>query len=145
MPRKSFEPSPDHRKMVKAMSGYGIPEEDIALVITNPETGKPITAKTLRKHFREELDTAEVIANSKVAESLYNHATKGTGAPAVTAAIFWLKTRARWKETDRLELTGKDGSPITFQNLSDEQAEKMAEAYLSTLRLNGRKTSVAGS
>lgn len=45
----------------------------------------------------------------------------------------------------RVEHTGKDGAPITFQNLSDEQAEKMAEAYLSTLRLNGRKTPVAGS
>jgi hypothetical protein len=33
-----------------------------------------------------------------VAESLYRKAT-GEGRESVTAAIFWLKTRAHWKET----------------------------------------------
>ena len=33
----------------------------------------------------------------QVAESLFRKAT-GDGSQAVTAAIFWLKTRARWKE-----------------------------------------------
>jgi hypothetical protein len=31
----------------------------------------------------------------------------------VTAAIFWLKTRARWKETSVHEHAGHDGSPVT--------------------------------
>ena len=39
-------------------------------------------------------------ANARVAESLYRKAT-GEGREAVTAAIFWLKTRARWKENLR--------------------------------------------
>ena len=37
-------------------------------------------------------------ANTKVAESLYRKAL-GDGSQSVTAAIFWLKTRAGWKET----------------------------------------------
>src|SRR5215203_4384031 len=46
--------------------------------------------------YRPELDRAQTEANA-VAESLFRKAT-GDGSQAVTAAIFWLKTRARWKE-----------------------------------------------
>jgi len=30
---------------------------------------------------------------------------------------FWLKTQEKWRETDRLELTGKDGAPLTVATL----------------------------
>ena len=51
--------------------------------------------KTLRKHYREELDLGETKANAQVAGFLFNAARNGN----VTAQIFWLKTRARWRET----------------------------------------------
>ena len=54
------------------MARYGIPEDDIAIVVG-------IDAKTLRKHFRLELDVAFVKANAKVAESIFLQAV---GAPA---------------------------------------------------------------
>lgn len=73
------------------MAGYGVPEADIAGVLA-------IDPKTLRKHYRSELDHGHVKANAKVAENLYRKAT-GDGREAVIAAIFWLKTRAGWKET----------------------------------------------
>ncbi len=72
------------------MAAYGIPQDEIARVVG-------ITKPTLEKHYRPELDRAETEANAKVAESLFRKAT-GDGSQAVTAAIFWLKTRARWKE-----------------------------------------------
>jgi len=86
--RPSFEPSASQRQMVEAMAGCGIPETDIATVID-------IAPKTLRKHFRTELDTGHIKANAKVAGNLFRIAT-GSGREAVTAAIFWLKTRAGW-------------------------------------------------
>ncbi len=92
------------------MAGYGVPETDIARVIG-------IDPKTLRKHYRDELDTGHVKANAKVAENLYRKAT-GEGREAVVAAIFWLKTRARWKETQVSEITrrrpgqGADGAHL---------------------------------
>ncbi|HEV7255932.1 MAG TPA: hypothetical protein VGN97_22920, partial [Mesorhizobium sp.] len=52
---------------------------------------------------------------------------------AVTAAIFWLKTRARWKEVSVHEHAGVPGEPIGI-DLSGwpdellEQVEKMLEA-----------------
>ena len=54
---------------------------------------------------------AHVKANARVAENLYRKAT-GEGREAVTAAIFWLKTRARWTETSVHEHTGNPDRPI---------------------------------
>jgi hypothetical protein len=76
--------------MVEAMAGCGVPEADIAVVIG-------IAPKTLRKHFRQELDTGHIKATARVAGNLYHIATGG-GREAVTAAIFWLKVRAGWRE-----------------------------------------------
>ncbi len=90
--RPAFQPSDEQRKTVTAMAGYGIPQEGISKVIG-------IDLKTLRKHFREELDKGEVVATSKVAESLYKMATEGN----VSAAIFWMKARAGWSEKIRHE------------------------------------------
>ena len=75
------------------MAGYGVPEADIALVLR-------IDPKTLRKYYRDELDTGHILANAKVAESLFRKAA-GDHRQSVTAAIFWLKVRARWKEVPR--------------------------------------------
>ena len=77
------------------MAAYGTPEVDIDKVLA-------IDPKTLRKHYREELDTGQIKANSRVAESLYRKAL-GDGSQSVTAAIFWLKTRGRWKETINID------------------------------------------
>jgi hypothetical protein len=125
--RKPFVPSDDHRRVVRAVSGYGMTEEQICKIIINPQTDKPIDLKTLRKHFRSELDTGSIIANSKVAETLYKMATQGNN---VTAAIFWLKTRARWKETDRLEVTGQNGGPIQQHKVSTDEFRDIAKNLL---------------
>ena len=86
------------------MAGYGVPEAEIAGVVG-------IDAKTLRKHYRQELDHAHTKANARVAENLFRKAT-GEGREAVTAAIFWLKTRAGWKETSVTELAARDKEPV---------------------------------
>jgi len=75
--------------MVEAMAVV-VTQEEIAIVLE-------IDTKTLRKHYRQELDRALIIANSKVGANLFRLAT-GKGREAVTAAIFWLKTRAGWSE-----------------------------------------------
>lgn len=100
----AFQPTQEQRRMVHAMTGYGMPQEDICRTIVNPKTQKPVDLKTLRKCFRSELDTGVVIANSKVAENLYKLAT-GTGPGAVAASIFWMKTRAGWKDTSYVNNT----------------------------------------
>ncbi len=86
------------------MAGFGMPEAGIARMVG-------VDAPTLRKHYAEELEGGAFKANTKVAENLYRKAT-GEGREAVTAAIFWLKARAGWKETNTHELAGRAGEPI---------------------------------
>ena len=107
MGRRAHKPDAAYRRQVEAMAAYGVPEVAIARVVG-------IDAKTLRKHYRDELDTGQVKASARVAESLYRKATSD-GPQSVTAAIFWLKARARWRETSVHEVGGSDGSPLTVE------------------------------
>lgn len=105
--RPAFEPTDDQRKMVEAMSSVGIIQTQIAQVLG-------ISDVTLRKHFREELDNAEIKANAKVAANLFRQATKDDPR-SITAAIFWTKTRLGWKDTTKLEHTGENGQPLKLE------------------------------
>ena len=69
-----FVPTKEQRDNVEALTGYGIPHEEICRLVINPRTGRPIDDKTLRRHFRSELETGYVKANAKVAQSLYQQA-----------------------------------------------------------------------
>ena len=93
------------------MAGYGVPESDIAGVVG-------VSPKTLRKHYRSELDHGHVKANAKVAENLFRKAT-GEGREAVIAAIFWLKTRAGWKETMVQEHSAQSENLVVFRTIVD--------------------------
>jgi hypothetical protein len=71
------------------MAAMGTPQEDTARLIGIR------SPKTLRKHFRKELDLGATEANYKVATTLFSMATSGQ-CPAAT--IFWMKTRNRFRE-----------------------------------------------
>ena len=92
------------RGQVEALAGFGIPEAEIAKVLE-------IDPERLRELFAKELDGGRTRANAKVAESLFRKAI-GEGRESVTAAIFWLKTRAGWKETSVHQLNGSPEEPI---------------------------------
>jgi hypothetical protein len=94
MPRPIFTPTAEQRALVKSMAGLGTPHEDIArkIGIRSP--------KTLRKHFRDELDLGSTEAIYNVARTAYQMAISGD-YPAMT--IFFLKTRARWRERPAFE------------------------------------------
>ena len=123
MARKAHKPDAVSRRQVEAMAGYGVPEADIARVVG-------IDAKTLRKHYRDELDTGHIKATAKVAEFLFRKATT-EGPQAVTAAIFWMKSRAGWKETSLHEVSGRDGGSIEVSEHSNRQ---VARAILQIFR-----------
>jgi hypothetical protein len=77
-----------------------------------------IDPKTLRKYYRDELNLGETKANAQVAGFLFNAAKTGN----VTAQIFWLKTRARWRETP-MEL--KHSGSIARRDLSEVSDEDL--------------------
>lgn len=106
MSNPPHQPTDEQRKTVRAMTAYGITQAQVCAIIG-------ISEPTLSLHYRHELDTAVGEANAKVAQSLFHMATKGGN---VSAAIFWLKTRARWKEPAvDLHHSGAEGGPVILQ------------------------------
>lgn len=73
------------------MSAMGVPDYDIAKIIG-------VSEPTMRKHFWQELEVGHIEANAKVAGTLFRTATDPSNPKSVTAAIFWLKARAGWRE-----------------------------------------------
>ena len=114
-----FEPTAEQRKTVRALAGFGVPQDQIADYIG-------IDPKTMRKHFREELDRGSLEATAKVAQSLFQMATEGKN---VAAAIFWMKARGGWREVTRQEHTGGDGGPIQLARVEDTRPP--IESYIA--------------
>lgn len=83
-------PTDKSRAEVAALTSFGNTQEEIAGYIG-------ISVDTLAKHYRDELDNSVVRANAKVAAKLFRKAVDGDD---IKAQIFWLKTRARWRETN---------------------------------------------
>jgi hypothetical protein len=92
----------DTRIKVYTLSTVGTRHEDIASVLS-------ISHDTLVKYYKEELDKGRIEANASVAETLFKQAKEGN----TTAMIFWLKSRAKWKESTQHEISGNpDGTPV---------------------------------
>jgi hypothetical protein len=81
--RPSFKPTDDQRKFTRLLAAYGVPQDEIATMIG-------ISPKTLRKHFKAELNLGSIEAKRAVLTRLYEMATSGK---CVSATIFWAKTR----------------------------------------------------
>ncbi len=95
-------PNGDTRNKVFMLSTVGTRHEDIATVLG-------ISADTLTKYYHDELAKGRIEANASVAETLFKQAKEGN----TTAMIFWLKSRAKWKETSQHEISGNpDGTPV---------------------------------
>jgi len=87
MPRKPFVVNETVREKVRHLAGVGVRQDDIARIVG-------CAPKTLRKRCRDDLDRGVAEANAMVSGSLFAAAKGGN----VTAQIFWLKTRAYWRE-----------------------------------------------
>jgi hypothetical protein len=93
MARPQFIPTEEQRRVVRSLSAYGIKQDGIARVLHFR------SSKTLRKHFREELDLGEIEAVAEVAQTHYQMAKSGK-YPAST--MHFLEKRQRWLEVQSL-------------------------------------------
>jgi hypothetical protein len=85
MPRPSFQPTAEQRKLVRSLAAMGLRQEWICdmLRLRSP--------KTLRKHFQEELWAGLAEATAAVTGRAFEMAHSGR-YPAML--LFWLKCRA---------------------------------------------------
>lgn len=89
MARPKFVPTDDQRRTVKSLAAYGMSHEGIAhmLALRSP--------KTLRKHFRKELELGAIEGTAQVAQTRFQMAKCGKYP---TATIHYLDKRPRWLE-----------------------------------------------
>ena len=91
-------PTDESKKLVRSLSAVGIKYVDIASKLE-------INDDTLVKHYKKDLEDGRTDANASIGQTLFQQAKNGNTA----AAIFWLKTRAGWKETNAVEHSGEVG------------------------------------
>ena len=87
--RPAFVPTADERKNVETLSGYGLPIDQIAVLVRDG-----ISVDTLRAHFEAELKSGKAKANGQIAQTLFQKAMSGSE----TAMIWWTKAQMRWSE-----------------------------------------------
>jgi len=121
MSRNPHEPTDASRKLVQLHATIGTQQHVIADILG-------IDAKTLRKHYREELDQSMAQANAQIGGALFNKAKGGDTA----AMIFWMKTRAGWREKQEIDHTSSDGSMtpkgVDLSKLSTEALAELVAA-----------------
>lgn len=88
--RPAHAPTDDSRNLVESLSGFGIPQDEIARLVG-------IDPKTLRAHYADQIELGAIKATAKVAQNLFNMACK-PNREGLQAAIFWLRVRAHWSE-----------------------------------------------
>ena len=87
---------------MRHLAGLGVPQDDIARIVK-------CSPKTLRKRCRNDLDCGAAEANAIVSGCLFAAAKGGN----ISAQIFWLKSRARWRERDASDHQAADGDGDT--------------------------------
>ena len=113
-------PTVETNEAVRALKSFGNTSEDIAKYIG-------ISVDTLDKYYGELMHQAMLDANQEVASSLFRKATKGDD---VTAQIFWLKTRARWRTADSKAITdSNEGMKEELKALCAKLDEKNKRDY----------------
>lgn len=127
MARKAHKPSEKERTEAQAYAAVGIPHDQIALLLG-------ISPKTLRKHYRHELDLGKAKANAQVGKTLFKMATSGKN-PAAT--IYWTKSQMGWSERYRIEHSGPDGGPLQSDSRIKLETlitpERAAQDYLALM------------
>jgi len=100
MARQAFAVNEAVRERVRHLAGVGVRQDDIARIIG-------CAPKTLRKRLRHDLDRGVAEANATIAGYLFAAAKAGN----IAATIFWLKTRAHWRERNATDepVPGADG------------------------------------
>lgn len=127
--RKVFELSPYMIDQMKVMSGLGMPSDQMAAIFS---ISKDTLERAIKRQpdARAALEKGRAMASTNVRQTAYKMATSGNN-PSMT--MFWLKTREGFRETDRLEVTGADGSALVKSDISRDEIEKEL-AKLRSLR-----------
>src|SRR6516165_6260307 len=125
MARTPFVVNAPVREKVRHLAGLGVPQDDIARIVQ-------CSPKTLRKRCRDDLDCGAAEANAIVSGCLFAAAKGGN----ITAQIFWLKSRARWRERDASDHRAAVGDAEANSQVVLVLPAKALDAELVSVREN---------
>jgi IS30 family transposase len=108
MGRKAKELTDEQRAQVEALAAY-LSQEQIADFLG---IGKTTWYAMLERDpdISERYKRGKAKAIVSIAQGLLKKARDGD----TTSAIFYLKTQANWRETQKLEHSGADGAPLSI-------------------------------
>lgn len=130
---KPHIPNESSRNAVLHYCGLGMTQPQICQLMG-------FSRSTLVKNYRHELDVGEAKMTINVANNLYSMATDRDHRSSAASAMFWMKARAGWRETNRTEVTGANGGAIKTEGsahtidasqLSPEQRDALRQMILS--------------
>lgn len=112
-PANKFVPTAQDRQLVQLMAAVGMTQQQACQQIQGG-----ICTKTFRLHFSEEWENGANRIHAMVAGNLFKLAM-GSGKEAVTAAIFWAKSRMKWIDNPVMAMkfaaeAPTDKGPIKF-------------------------------
>lgn len=103
--RKPKQYNEDCARQVRALSQYGVPQEDIAATIG-------VCVETMVKLYRKEFNEGRAIANANIGRRLYDKAMEGD----TSALIFWAKARMKWRTEDKRDAADEEEiAPIAIR------------------------------
>jgi len=121
--RPSFEPRETDRPMIKVMAAAGVEQVRMCAVLG-------IDLKTLRKHFRRELDVGRDEANAVVVSRLFKMTETN-----IRAVEFWLTNLGKkegWAHTQKVDVAAD-----TAKNLGDRLNRAQAKLREKPSRKKG--------
>jgi hypothetical protein len=106
-----YKPTADQRALVESASAFGITQAEIANQLK-------IDEKTLRKHFREELNSGKFKVDMLAGKTVTELMKSRDDRVRLEAAKYYTARRMGWKETNVNEQVGKDGGPSETKDVS---------------------------
>jgi len=105
------------REQVENLAALGIPAQDICDIMH-------IEPQLMALYYANEMKTGAARVNAQVARVALGLALSGTDSDMTK---FWLKTRAGFVETKRVEHTGNQGGPIEFAEVKQRVMETLQQ------------------
>ena len=81
---------------------------------------------TAKMKYQKFFTKGRADAKRRIGQKLFEEAMNGN----TPILIFWAKTQMRWRETDRLEVTGKDGGAIKVTAAVDAPRQESYEEWI---------------
>jgi AraC-like DNA-binding protein len=106
-----YNPSAEQRALVENASAFGLTQPQIAVQLKMDE-------KTLRKYFREELDSGKFKVDMVAGGAIVAGLKSNDERVRLDAAKYYTARRMGWKETTTQETVGKDGGPIETKDVT---------------------------